>query len=213
VTVYDQAAPFYDRWPWQRFWDRNEMPLVMAAIGAGPVLDLGTGTGRYVASFAQAGIAALGVDISEGMLGVATRKPDCAGFLARGDLRALPIRSSSVEAAVAARVLCHLPEIDLALSELARAVRPGGRLVVTELDPGHRFETTRIPTDGAPVEVETFKRGPATIVDSARRVGWVHVDIAQISATNCAWLPESGLSSIDRSGRRPVFFVVTLGRG
>jgi SAM-dependent methyltransferase len=52
-----------------------------------------------------------------------------------GDLGALPVDDESVAGAVCALALSHLPELDPAIAELARVLRPGGRLVVSNPHP------------------------------------------------------------------------------
>jgi ubiquinone/menaquinone biosynthesis C-methylase UbiE len=95
------------------------------------VLDAACGTGRHLSWLAGVGHHAIGVDISKSMLQRAsTAAPD--GWLIEGDLRALPLAQGSVDLAICSLVLCHLPEIESALRELARVLRPGGVLVVSD---------------------------------------------------------------------------------
>jgi ubiquinone/menaquinone biosynthesis C-methylase UbiE len=212
VINYDEVAPQYDAWRWQRFWDLNEVPFIEATFAHGPILDAGTGTGRYVEMLRRRRIACFGVDQSTGMLGVATHKSDCAGSIVRADVRALPFALSAFSGAIAARVLCHLEVIESPLVELARVVRSGGQFVVTELDPEHAFETTRVPTSRGRIAIETWKRSADEIARTAQALGWRDPRITRVRATDCAWLPGNGLSSIDRSGGRVVFYVLQLTR-
>jgi ArsR family transcriptional regulator len=62
--------------------------------------------------------------------------------LRRGDLEELPIADGELDAAVLTLVLPYLSDPGRALAEVARAVRPGGRLLVTDLLP-HDRETYR----------------------------------------------------------------------
>ena len=54
---------------------------------------------------------------------------------AEGSLTALPLADGSVDAVVCALALVHLPDVDEAIRELARVVRPGGRLIVSDVHP------------------------------------------------------------------------------
>jgi arsenite methyltransferase len=100
----------------------------------GVALDVGSGPGSVTASLARAaapGGLALGVDISEPMLARAVRAeagPE-VGFL-RADAQRLPLRDETVDAVVSIAVLQLIPDPAAALAEIARVLRPGGRLAV-----------------------------------------------------------------------------------
>jgi SAM-dependent methyltransferase len=100
----------------------------------GIALDVGCGTGSVTASLARAagpdGLA-LGVDISEPMLARAVRAEagPQIGFL-RADAQRLPLRDETVDAVISVAVLQLIPDPAAALAEMARVLRPGGRLAV-----------------------------------------------------------------------------------
>ena len=106
------------------------------------VADLGCGTG-YLAQALLGQISRLiCVDHSGGMLEQAEKRLARAPRgteieLRQGRLDALPIADDEVDGCVAGLVLHHLPELDPALQEMRRIVRPGGSAVVLELAP-HR---------------------------------------------------------------------------
>jgi ubiquinone/menaquinone biosynthesis C-methylase UbiE len=95
------------------------------------VLDAACGTGRHAAWLESQGCQVIGVDVTAAMLHRASAAAPCSGF-AQGDLRALPLASGSVDACVCGLGLCHVPNLAPALRELARVLRPGGRLVVSD---------------------------------------------------------------------------------
>ena len=105
--------------------------------------DLGCGTG-YVAR-ALVGLCSrlVCIDRSEGMLEEAEKRLRDLGAAGtelefrRGELDALPLEDGELDGAVAAMVLHHLPELDPALREMRRALKPGGTLSVVDLMP-HR---------------------------------------------------------------------------
>ncbi len=100
----------------------------------GIVLDVGSGPGSVTPSLARAagpdGLA-LGVDISEPMLARAVRAEagPQVGFM-RADAQRLPLRDQTVDAVVSIAVLQLIPDPVAALSEIARVLRPGGRMAV-----------------------------------------------------------------------------------
>ncbi|HEX8205992.1 MAG TPA: methyltransferase domain-containing protein [Solirubrobacteraceae bacterium] len=116
--------------------------LVREAIAARPgerVLDVGCGTGFYVAELLEdvgPDGAVTGVDPSAPMLTVARER--CAGApnvtFAEGAATALPVEDASFDAAVSVQVLEYVEDVDAALRELRRVLRPGGRLVVWDVD-------------------------------------------------------------------------------
>ena len=102
------------------------------------VLDVATGTGKVAADLharAQPGGSVLGIDISPAMIGVAKRRfaerPGLAFEV--GDALALPTEDGSFDAATIAFGMRNLPDYAAGFAELARSVRPGGRVVCLEI--------------------------------------------------------------------------------
>jgi ubiquinone/menaquinone biosynthesis C-methylase UbiE len=103
----------------------------LAAIPtAGPVLDLGCGSGRDLAAFQRDGVAAIGVDLSAGMLTQARRHTGRP--LLQADLSMLPLQDGSVAAVWCCAVLLHLPKAHApwAVQELHRILQPDGVVFV-----------------------------------------------------------------------------------
>jgi ubiquinone/menaquinone biosynthesis C-methylase UbiE len=209
---YDAVAESYDDWEWQPFWTHNERPLIKDLIESGPqprlAIDLGVGTGRYLSLLQQMNpIEAIGIDISGQMLNVARRKTRSTRLL-HADVLHLPVKSAVMDLAIAARTLCHVAELDEAMREIARTLRPSGVLIVTELDPDHAFSATKVPVAGREVFISTWKRTPDEIVTSAAHAGLEATSFKRVRAPECQWLPPSpALSSIDRTGQRPIFLI------
>ncbi|MCF3137004.1 methyltransferase domain-containing protein [Streptomyces olivochromogenes] len=102
------------------------------------VLDVGAGTGtqtRALAALVGPRGSALGVEPNPGLRAVAEER--AAGGRARftdGDALALPLPDDSVDVVWCERVLQHLAEPDRAVAEMARVVRPGGRVALLDTD-------------------------------------------------------------------------------
>ena len=115
-----------------------EEPVVHRLLDALPpsslVLDAACGTGRHSVYLAGRGHRIIGIDRSPEMLARARRKIG-AGEFREGDLTALPLADASVDAVVCALALVHLPDVDAAVRELARVVRPGGRVIISDVHP------------------------------------------------------------------------------
>ncbi len=135
VAAYDAHADWYDEFMSAEaadYVDRVQALLLdLLGTGGGTCLDVCCGTGTHATVLADAGWSPLGVDLSLGQLRYATgRLP-----VAVGDAAALPIRDSSLRAAV-----CMLASTDVAdyagvLREVARVLRPGGRFVHVGVHP------------------------------------------------------------------------------
>jgi arsenite methyltransferase len=118
--------------------------LVREAVRAQPgerILDLGCGPGFYVAELLDEigdGGSAVGVDVSPQMLAIAGSR--CAGRtnveFREGPATAVPVDDASFDAALSVQVLEYVADTAAALAELHRAVRPGGRVVVWDVDWG-----------------------------------------------------------------------------
>ncbi len=109
-------------------------------------LDLGTGTGRLLELFSGQYVSALGVDASHDMLAVARANLAKAGLnnaqVRHGDVYALNVPPRSFDVVAIHQVLHFLDDPARALAEAARALRPGGRLLVIDFAP-HELEFLR----------------------------------------------------------------------
>ncbi|BBX23270.1 methyltransferase [Mycolicibacter terrae] len=119
----------------RRLLEAWQHPIDWLDIPAGGVaLDVGCGPGSITASLARAvgedGLA-LGVDVSEPMLARAVRVQAGAqaGFL-RADAQRLPLRDNTVDAVISIAVLQLIPDPTAALGEMARVLKPGGRIAL-----------------------------------------------------------------------------------
>lgn len=132
----------------QRFWVEAPHPLitrerlraVLAPVPGERVLEVGPGTGYYsldVAEWVSPGgrleIFDLQQEMLEHTMGRARQRGVENVVPTQGDARDLPYDDSSFDAAYLVTVLGEIPDQDAALGELARVLRPGGRLVVGEL--------------------------------------------------------------------------------
>ena len=102
--------------------------------------DLGCGTGQASAALAPFVARVIAVDASAAMLQAAKKR--LYGFdnveLRRGELEALPIDDARLDAATLMLVLHHVPEPERALAEVARVLKPGGRLLLVDMQPHDR---------------------------------------------------------------------------
>ena len=111
-----------------------------AAVRPGDVVvDAGTGTGDLAFACLDAGAARVtGFDFAGGMLAGARRKAHDRGLADRtefalGDATKLPLPDASADVWCSAFVVRNIPDLDAALAEAHRVLRPGGRLAVLEI--------------------------------------------------------------------------------
>ncbi|NVB83846.1 MAG: bifunctional demethylmenaquinone methyltransferase/2-methoxy-6-polyprenyl-1,4-benzoquinol methylase UbiE [Kofleriaceae bacterium] len=104
------------------------------------VLDVATGTGDLAIEIAKAcpGASVIGLDPSANMLEIAKQKVEKRGMAERvslvlGDAQNLPQQNCEIDAATIAFGIRNVPDRGRGLRELARVVRPGGRVAVLEL--------------------------------------------------------------------------------
>jgi ubiquinone/menaquinone biosynthesis C-methylase UbiE len=132
----------------QRFWVEAPHPLItrgrlIEALAPRPgetILEVGPGTGYYTLPVAQE-LAPNGtlhiLDLQQEMLDHTTRRARDAAIEniqpREGDARQLPYADGAFDAAYLVAVLGEVPDQDAALHQLARVLRPGGRVVVGEL--------------------------------------------------------------------------------
>jgi SAM-dependent methyltransferase len=109
--------------------------LLAMLPGDWTVADLGCGTGALALELSRHVGCVIGVDNTPAMLDAARRRTRDADNieLRQGDLEALPIEDRACDAAMMVLVLTYLPEPASALSEMARVVRPGGKVVIVDV--------------------------------------------------------------------------------
>jgi ubiquinone/menaquinone biosynthesis C-methylase UbiE len=104
----------------------------MRSVQGAAAIDVGTGTGRLAAQLRAAGIDLVAIDREPTMLTLARTRVEASVVVA--DALALPVRDRSVDIALAVTVLEFVADASVAMAELARVVRPGGRIVVGALN-------------------------------------------------------------------------------
>jgi SAM-dependent methyltransferase len=128
--LYDNAQAFARKYvsAWQLSTEWLEIPA------GGVALDIGSGPGNVTAALARAAGSdglALGIDISEPMLAraVEAQAGRNVGFM-RADAQQLPFRDETVDAVTSLAVLQLVPNPSATLAEIARVLKPGGRVAI-----------------------------------------------------------------------------------
>jgi SAM-dependent methyltransferase len=179
---------------------RRRIDLVQRLIQPPPsgssatALELGCGAGTYVRWLAGLGYRTVGLDYSLATLGRAVAAdPGGKGSYVAGEAYALPCRSGSLDLVVSIGVLQALAEPRRAIEEIARVLRPGGRLVIEVLNSRATVAMARRAYQrlkGMPPRVATY--------DPAQVVRWLadHGILVEQQAALC--LPPRQLPRLGR---------------
>ncbi|MGH9229738.1 MAG: ubiquinone/menaquinone biosynthesis methyltransferase [Acidimicrobiales bacterium] len=132
--MFDAIAPRYDlvnrvmTFRMDVGWRRRAVGSLALRPGS-TVVDLACGTGDLCRELASAGLLPRGIDLSFGMLAAArTDAP-----LVQGDALRLPLRAASVDGVTCGFALRNLAALEPFFAELARLLRPGGRIALLEV--------------------------------------------------------------------------------
>lgn len=122
----------------------RDKAIDLARVRKGSVAaDVGAGTGFLTAGLLQRGVRVIAIDQSEEMLEEIQSKYGSADLrCVTGEAETLPLPAASVDGVLANMYLHHVERPSLAVQEIARILRPGGRVVITDLDE-HGFEFLR----------------------------------------------------------------------
>jgi ubiquinone/menaquinone biosynthesis C-methylase UbiE len=143
-TLYTTLAPLYDALDWLTLgaWWRLVSQALVYTPTTGSVLEVGFGPGKLQAQLAQRVTFCAGIDLAGGMCRVAQRRLQRAQLtprLARSSVLALPFPAHSFDCVVSTFAVSGFPQVEAALAEMARVLRPGGRLVLVDIG---------LPSDG-----------------------------------------------------------------
>jgi ubiquinone/menaquinone biosynthesis C-methylase UbiE len=143
---YNAIAPYYaqgqDLLPMWRRYTEAVLPWVMLDS---VILEIGPGPGVLLEQLALRGEAAIGLDLSPGMLAQAQARLRAMGMpanLLNGDAARIPLADASVDVIVTTFAFSAIPDGVGALAEMARVVRPGGLVALVD---------SCVPSSGNPV--------------------------------------------------------------
>jgi ubiquinone/menaquinone biosynthesis C-methylase UbiE len=142
VLYHDWEAETYDE-KWSISYDERCIDYARGRFDAvaddaplpyGRALELGCGTGFFLLNLMQSGVASSGsvTDLSPGMVKVALRNAENLGLDVDGrvaDAETIPYEDDTFDLVVGHAVLHHIPDVEQALREVLRVLKPGGRFV------------------------------------------------------------------------------------
>lgn len=143
---FNKVANRWDEMRESFFSDRvRKVAVAKAGVQAGKLAaDIGAGTGFVTEELVRSGLKVIAVDQSEAMLDEMKKKFEKSDVVQyrRGDFDKLPFTDESVDYVFANMYLHHVDIPQVAIKEMARIMKPGGKLVITDMDE-HDFEFLR----------------------------------------------------------------------
>lgn len=139
AASFSRAAPAYDRVAGLQRRIADQLSSWLPGACVPTLLDLGSGTGYANAWLAKRSECLINLDLAEGMLNFA-RASASKGVFVAGDAEALPLADGSVDLLWSSLALQWSEQPQLLMQELARVVKPGGRLLISTLGPSTLYE-------------------------------------------------------------------------
>lgn len=153
---YDEFANWYENerhHGYHAMLDDLELEVLRPYAGGREVLEVGAGTGLIMKGLMPHAKKIIGVDISAGMLGKAAER----GLeVVQGSATELPFQAEQFDLVYSLKVLAHIPNIEQALAEMTRVLRPNGVLVAEFYN---RFSVRKLAkTLGGPGKISASRR-------------------------------------------------------
>src|SRR2546421_12578588 len=125
------------------FYGEEVREAVLNAVHVNPldtVLDVGAGTGFLTEAAAKVASKVIALDFSREMSEEAIAKMGSGNVEFRiGNAESMPFQDSSIEVVIGNMVLHHCPHPEIAISEMSRVLKPGGRIAISDLQE-HGYE-------------------------------------------------------------------------
>src|SRR4029079_4712323 len=170
-AYYDDFAGWYENerhLPYHRMLDDLEVELVERYAAGKAVLEVGCGTGLILHRTARFARRAAGIDLSGAMLARAHQR----GLrVVQASATALPFAAASFDVAYSFKVLAHIPDIEGALREMARVVRPGGWVLAEFYNARSLRRLVKALKPPTPVSERTHDEHVYTRYDGAAEIG------------------------------------------
>jgi SAM-dependent methyltransferase len=177
---YDALAPTYN----QRFADDKDRPATARALrdlartlGAQTILEVGCGTGRWLAEMRTVADRCYGIDPSKGMLAQAHAR-NAPIWLTRGRGESLPFPDATFDLVYCVNAIHHMDGQQAFIQEARRLLRNGGALAVIGMDPHGQRETWYVYEYFEGVYETDLARFPSweTVLDWMRAAGFQQVE-------------------------------------
>jgi len=208
-SAYARWAKSYPPRPHNRLMEIEQATVLamLPDVRSQMVLDAGCGSGRYLRELHDRGARVIGMDLSAAML---NRARQTNTRIARADLRALPFDAMSIDLVVCGLALGDVAELELALSEIARVLRPGGRIIYSVVHPaGEAAGWSRtFESDGRQWTIDGFWHSLDRHRQACAAAGfaieeWREPELADAPGQRAVLVVRAVRTSVERSSSRP----------
>ncbi len=165
VRGYNLAAANYDsKEKYLNSFEHGKiLPLFGDATGKS-IVDIGAGTGRLSLELLKRGASVTAIDVSEEMLAILKKKANRAEAARLstlvGDAESIPVPDNTFDFVVAAFLIVHLKDPARFFDEAYRVLKPGGSLVVTNIN---QKEAPEVKTKEGVIKIESYYHRPEKI--------------------------------------------------
>lgn len=135
-TFFGRMHSSWDALRTELFGESFILPALLGLLPDGPVVaELGCGTGPNLVALSPVCARVIGIDREERMLSAARERVGSFSNveLRQGGIEDLPLHDAEIDAALCVLVLHHVPDLHRAFAEMARVLRPGGRIAITDM--------------------------------------------------------------------------------
>jgi ubiquinone/menaquinone biosynthesis C-methylase UbiE len=182
ARAYDVWADAYDNQPGNLMLDLDEEVfselLAWIDLTGKPVVDIGCGTGRHWKKMMEApGVRLAGYDVSSGMLSKLKEKlPASETHLLLND-RLNATADQSADLVISTLTVAHIQDLQGALKEWNRVLRPGGDIIITDYHPAALAKGGKrtFRHEGRTWAVKNYIHSLETIRTYARQLGWKEI--------------------------------------
>lgn len=145
-VIYDRGACLYDSVDWFTFntTHRLRRKALYYLPKSARVLEVGMGTGSLHVDLATAGYPTSGLDLAPGMVRLTQQRMAAKGLscdVKIGNVTAIPWENDTFDAVLTTFCLSAVADINKAIEEMIRVLKPGGRLIIVDAGPAQNGNT------------------------------------------------------------------------
>lgn len=184
VVGYDLAASVYDiKESYLNSFEKGKVVGMLGSVEGKKVLDVGAGTGRLSLGLAAAGAKITALDVSFEMLEVLKRK-NAQIVTVVGDAESLPFEDGAFDIITAAFLIVHLKDPAIFFNEVYRVLKPGGKLLVTNIN---QKEPPEVIVKEGVIKIESYYHRPENIKEELEGLAF-DIEHEEFVKENGVWI-------------------------